>query len=283
LVSDQAGKEQPGEATATKAHVRVVLDVLAGRRTWNEQLKKEITGIDEMEKAQPEDLVLLVFSSHGYTDDRGVFHMVLADITQDNITPELQRESLSSDELSEWLREVDAGELVMVVDSCHSAATVEREGFKPGPMGSRGLGQMAYDKGMRILTACKSAQSAVERDGIKHGLLCYSLADEGLKEGLADFQPRDGTILMSEWLAYGEQEVPKLFHEGESKGMIQRKGAPKGTSDGYHGAKQTPQEFQQPVLFDFSKNQDDVVLSAQGQEGVSQKELVSQMDESRSA
>jgi hypothetical protein len=88
---------------------------------------------------------------------------------------------------------------------------------------------------------------------------------------------------MSEWLAYGEQEVPKLFHEGESKGMIQRKGAPKGTSDGYHGAKQTPQEFQQPVLFDFSKNQDDVVLSAQGQEGVSQKELVSQMDESRSA
>jgi hypothetical protein len=147
-----------------------------------------------------------------------------------------------------------------VVDSCHSAATVEAEGFKPGPMGSRGLGQMAYDKGMRILAASKSEQSAVERDGIKHGLLSYALVDEGLMQGLADFQPKDGKILISEWLAYGEQEVPKLFREGDSKGMIQRKGGPGTTKDAYHGANQTPERYQEPVLFDFSKNQSLIVL-----------------------
>ena len=31
---------------------------------------------------------------------------------------------------------------------------------------------------------------------------------------------------MLEWLAYGEQEVPKLFAEGDSKVVIQLKGGP---------------------------------------------------------
>jgi WD40 repeat protein len=265
LVSDEAGKEETNEAAATKVHVQAVLDVLAGRRAVGEQLKKEMPGIDDLEKAQPEDLVLLAVSSHGYTDDRGVFHMVLADIgpktPQDKVTPELQEKSLTSGELSGWLREVDAGEIVMVLDSCHSAATVEAEGFKPGPMGSRGLGQMAYDKGMRVLAASKSEQSAVEREGIKHGLLSYALVDEGLKQGLADFQPKDGKILMSEWLAYGEQEVPKLFQEGDSKGVIHRKGSPDTAKDGYHGSTRTPPRYQQPVLFDFNRSQNQVVLA----------------------
>ena len=210
LVSDERLLAE--EATATKGHIRAVLDVLAGRRSVDAQLQKEIPGIEKFEKAQPEDLVLLFFSSHGYTDGRGVFHMVLSDIgahtPQDRITAELQRRSLSSNQLSDWLRTVDAGEMVMIIDSCHSAATVEAEGFKPGPMGSRGLGQMAYDKGMRILAASKSEQSAVERDGIRHGLLTYALIDEGLSPNRTDFQPERGTITISEWLAYAEREVP---------------------------------------------------------------------------
>jgi caspase domain-containing protein len=265
LVSDQPGSGQPNEATATKKHVQEVLDVLAGRRVVDEELKQEIPDIEKVERAAPEDLVLLAFSSHGYTDNRGVFHMVLADIgehiPQNRVTPELDANSLSSDELSGWLREVDAGGMVMVVDACQSAATVEAEGFKPGPMGSRGLGQMAYDKGMRILAASKSEQSAVERDGIKHGLLSYALLDEGLKQGLADFQPKDGKILMSEWLAYGEQEVPKLFREGDSKGVIQVKGGSDTARDAYHGTKQTLPRYQQPVLFDFGKPENDIVVS----------------------
>ena len=148
----------------------------------------------------------------------------------------------------------------MVVDSCHSEASVAAEGFKPGPLGSRGLGQLAYDKGMRILAASKSKDSAVERDGIAHGLLSYALVDEGLTQGLADFQPKDGKILMSEWLAYGEQEVPKLFAEGESKGVIQVKGGPDTSREIYHGGKKTPPRYQQPVLFDFNKKQKDLLL-----------------------
>src|SRR3989440_4366623 len=51
-----------------------------------------------------------------------------------------------------------------VVDACHSSASVQGEGFKPGPMGSRGLGQLSYDKGMRILTSTQSDDVALETD-----------------------------------------------------------------------------------------------------------------------
>jgi hypothetical protein len=169
LVSDTPEQHEAGEAAATKAHLQAVLDVLAGRRKLDEQLKKEIPGIERVEKAEPEDLVLLSFSRHGYTDTRGVFHIVLWDIgkttPQDKITAALERNSLSSDVLSGWLRDVDAGEMTMIVDACHSEATVAAEGFKSGPMGSRGLGQLAYDKGMRILAASKSNEEAMELGG----------------------------------------------------------------------------------------------------------------------
>jgi hypothetical protein len=270
LVSDDPKQTQPGEAAATKSHIQAVLDLLAGRAI-NAGLRNEIPGADEIEKAQPEDLVLLAFSSHGYTDENGVFHFVVADIgthtPQDKVTAELQSRTLSSGELSQWLREIDAGEFIMVVDSCHSAATIDTEGFKPGPMGSRGLGQLAYAKGMRILAASKSEQSAVERGtdnngrAINDGLLTYALVHEGLELGLADFQPKDGKIMVSEWLAYAVQEVPKLFSEGDRKGMIRAKRNPANARDVYHGSTKTLPQYQQPVLFDFARSRSDISLT----------------------
>jgi uncharacterized caspase-like protein len=264
LVSDQPGQGKAGEGAATKTHLQSVLDALAGRRKVEEELKGEIPGAEGLEKAQPEDLILLAFSSHGYTDTRGVFHIVLADIgknqPQDHITEELQNGTLSSDELSGWLREVDAGELVMIVDTCHSEATIAYDGFKPGPMGSRGLGQLAYDKGMRILAASKSGQSAIELGGdIKEGLLSYALVHEGLEEGKA---AKNGKITMSGWLAYGAQEVPHLFTSGRAKGPDGEKPTVGNTKDIiYLGSDQAPPSYQQPVLFDFAKGHLDIFFS----------------------
>jgi hypothetical protein len=264
LVSDEPGQQKAGEAEATKTHLQEVLDVLAGRGVVDEQLKREIPSVEKVEKAQPEDLVLLAFSSHGYTDPRGVFHIVLADIgknhPQDRITEELQKRTLSSDELSGWLREVDAGELVMIVDACHSEATVAYDGFKPGPMGSRGLGQLAYDKGMRILAASKSGQSAIELGGnIKEGLLTYALVHEGLEQGKA---AEYGQITMSGWLAYGAKEVPNLFSSGKAKRPSELQPVVPQTRDIiYLGPDQAPPSYQQPVLFNFGRASTDLVLS----------------------
>jgi hypothetical protein len=130
-------------------------------------------------------------------------------------------------------------------------------------MGSRGLGQLAYDKGMRILAASKSAQSAIELGGtINQGLLSYALVQEGLEEGLADYDPKDGKILLSEWLAYGAQEVPKLFAAGKGKGPGgQKPVVPNHARDIiYLGPEQVPLGYQQPVLFDFAKRRTELIL-----------------------
>ena len=272
LVSD-AGAQREGELPATQAYLHAVLDVLAGK-TVPELLRSQLQKLGLQEKGQPEDLVLLSISSHGYTDQRGTFHFVLADVTESQrVTQTLDRQTLSSDQLSAWLREVDAGELVLIVDACQSETTIQTEGFKPGPMGSRGLGQLAYDKGMRVLAASKAKESAFElgQDAQGHkidqGLLSYALVQEGLVEKQADTD-HDGRITMGEWLRYAELEVPKLFQQGYARGGVEPKSAPAGTKHVYLGARQgdvgngpdTPARYQQPTLFDFNKTQRETII-----------------------
>ena len=76
--------------------------------------------------------------------------------------------------------------------------------------------------------------------GEPHGLLSYALISEGLEEGRAAFRPKDGRILISEWLAYAAEEVPRLFNEGESKGVIQRREAGQGRGWAYQGRTRHP-------------------------------------------
>ena len=200
---------------ATKANLKSLLDRLAGQQVTP---PSAIPNADRLRQATPQDLLILSFSGHGYVDERGIFYAFTHDIgvgADKTVTPDLLGRALSSDELSQWLRNVDAGNMVMIVDACHSAATVG-ERFKPGPMGSRGLGQLAYDKGMRILAASQADDVALESNRIQHGLLTYALARDGLEAFQADFQPVDQRIALREWLAYGVDRVPKLYEEVRS-------------------------------------------------------------------
>jgi hypothetical protein len=45
---------------------------------------------------------------------------------------------------------IDAGKIVLIIDSCHSGASVGKA-FRPAPLGDDTLGQVAYDKRMQIL------------------------------------------------------------------------------------------------------------------------------------
>ena len=135
------------ENTATKQNVRNVLSILAGQDV-NPKALEQVPAAKDLLKALPEDLVLITFSTHGYNGTDGQFYLFPSDIgpAGQAVDKALLERAISTDELSLWLRDVDAGEMVMIVDACFSSASVEQEGFKPGPMGSRGLGQLAYDK-----------------------------------------------------------------------------------------------------------------------------------------
>jgi uncharacterized caspase-like protein len=211
---------------ATKQKIQAVFNLLAGH-TADEKLLSELRAsvpqISQLKKAEPDDLILISFSSHGYTDRNGNFFILPYNVgSSSEITPDLLMHSISSEELSLWLRDVDAGDMVMIIDACHAAAFTGKD-FKPGPMGSRGLGQLAYDKGMRILTATQASDFALESGSLGQGLLSYALVEDGLKAGRADFMPvPDGKITMKEWLEYGVDDVPRLYQKlksGELKGI----------------------------------------------------------------
>jgi WD40 repeat protein/uncharacterized caspase-like protein len=205
---------------ATKADLRAVLDVLAGNPGADRDRLSGVPGANRLTQATPDDLVILSFSGHGYTAPGGRFYLLPSDSgLETDITDAVLAKFISSDELSYWLREVDAGQMTLIIDACHSAASVERPGFKPGPMGDRGLGQLAYDKGMRILAASQADDVALESERLGHGLLTYALVHDGLGPNSANpalkAADRDGNgvVEMAEWLQYGEDRVPQLYEE----------------------------------------------------------------------
>jgi len=227
LDDEETKQERKTFINPTKENIKTVIDMLAGREVDParlEQIPQELRS--ELLPVQPEDLVVLSFSSHGVTDANGEFYVLpynLGTGSGGKVTPELLKRSISSQELSLWLSPLDAEQLVMVVDACHSAAAVEVEGFKPGPMGNPGLGQLSYDKGMPILVATQAMSSAWAGE---YSLLTLALAKEGVGEkqlGLMDA------------LKYAEQRVPKLYEE-----MM---------------GKEEKRKIQEPKLFEFKHQQ----------------------------
>ena len=247
---------------ARKEILQAVFDLLAGKEI-PAALRARIPNADQIQEAMPDDLVLVTASTHGYTDQAGIFYLLPEDIpagTGREVTSALLKASISSDDLTRWFRGVDAGDLVMVVDACHAAAAVEGTGFKPGPMGSRGLGQLAFNKGMRILTATQSADVALEVNELRHGLLSYALVTDGLRQSAADRAPEDTRITVEEWLAYGVDRVPELHRRLASGEPITD--ARDETTVIVRGIRirDEAERFQRPSLFDFSKQRRDVLL-----------------------
>ena len=216
--------------------------------------------------ALPSDLLVISFSGHGYSGQDGRFYLIPSDAGQGLSNPlasgfaALLAQSISSDELSLWLQDVDAGQIALILDTCQSAASVQNEGFRPGPLGNRGLGQLAYDKGLVILVASQAESVALESEKLQQGLLTYALTRDGLELARADWQPRDGKIGLIEWLRYAVDRVPALWRE-VTAGRIQ--GAPATRVVLNRGAKLLSIEndpSQQPILFDFSHLQSESLI-----------------------
>ncbi len=199
-------------------------------------------------EATPDDMVVVSFSGHGYTDARGRFFLVPSDVRSDGDRPVAQS-MIGADDLARWLMPVDAGAIHVVIDACHSAASVQAGGFKPGPMGDPGLGQLAYDKGIRILSASAPDQYAMEDTRLGHGLLTYALVVEGAREGRAD-NDGDGVIGMDELMAYAVKRLPRMSDPTDpldGPGLVVEWAGP-------------PVPRQTPKLFDFAGDYSPLVI-----------------------
>ena len=255
------------ENNATKMAMQAVLNRLSGKmeNASSKNLLSKIINANLLKPANPDDTIIISFSGHGYASSNGNFYMITQNTGFEKgkiLTVELNNLSISSEDISNWIRDIDAGDISMIIDACQSETSIQKEGFKPGPMGNKGLGQLSFDKGMRILAASQNDQAALENNKIQHGLLSYSMVIEGLKNFEADYDAKDGQITMDEWFRYGLVRVPKLTDEIRT-GTFQGKGSEwrfKGfteesvTASGATVVKNITNIVQQPALFDFGKS-----------------------------
>jgi WD40 repeat protein/uncharacterized caspase-like protein len=176
--------------------------------------------LQSLHPAQPEDAVIVYFAGHG-TAQQNKFFLVPHDLGYQGSRTQLDRSgldvilihSISDRELEEVFEQVDAGQILFIIDACNSGQALEAEEKRRGPMNSKGLAQLAYEKGMYIMTAAQSYQAALETPQHGHGYLTYALVEEGLKTGNADVDPNDRQVTVREWLDYATERVPQLQQE----------------------------------------------------------------------
>jgi hypothetical protein len=203
------------DASATKANLLYALQRLSGAGA-----KAPSGSPPELEKikaAEPEDAVIVYYAGHG-TAQQQRFYLIPHDLGYQGKRTELDQQglreilshSISDLELEQAFEGMDAGVMLMVIDACNSGQALETEEKRRGPMNSKGLAQLAYEKGMYILTAAQSYQAALEAEQLGHGYLTYALVEEGLKSASADTEPKDGQVVVREWLDFATERVPKM-------------------------------------------------------------------------
>jgi uncharacterized caspase-like protein len=208
---------------ATKANILGALRRLAGMAAEPPTLKAGL--LDRIKRAEPEDAVIIFFAGHG-TAQQQRFYLLPHDLgytgergaLDESGLKTILSHSISDLELEDSVEGLAAGSLLLVIDACNSGQALEAEEKRRGPMNSKGLAQLAYEKGMYILTAAQSYQAALEAAQFGHGLLTYALVEEGLKTAAADNEPQDGILSAREWLDFATERVPQMQEEKMKQG-----------------------------------------------------------------
>jgi WD40 repeat protein/uncharacterized caspase-like protein len=204
---------------ATKANILSALRRLSGASD-PPSLKAGSPSLANLKRAEPEDTVIIYFAGHG-TAQAQRFYLIPHDLGYTGDRTKLNEQglrdilahSISDEELEQAVEGLDAGHLLLVIDACNSGQALEAAEKRRGPMNSKGLAQLAYEKGMYILTAAQSYQAALETAQLGHGLLTYALVEEGLKTAIADNEPKDGVLNVREWLDFATERVPQMQEE----------------------------------------------------------------------
>jgi WD40 repeat protein len=235
-----------------KSALRAAFQQLAGR-----PVSKPIFSMDgvALPKLRPEDLLIVSISTHGDIDARGTFYLAASDTDTDAAKQFVPSTAVSSKELSQWFGELSTAEFVLAIDACRSAGAIQDGVFKAGPLGNRGFGQFAYDKGMRVLAASQRNQASLEAGATENGLLTFALIDRLRAGALVETK---GSVSLSAWLREAERAVPDVHRRVLTGEQIRGQTVVLKILDPatltvkrFSQGGETVELTQRPVLFDF--------------------------------
>lgn len=188
LTDGSAGLFDPGHVTT----------LVNGQVTRN----AVVAALDELaRKAGPDDLVIVFFSGHGATDEKGRAYWVM----HDSLPDRLRSTALPELEISELLGEIRTRRLVTIIDACYSAATaqvaatkslVDLQRLYPDFQGDGRVG-MTASKGDQLSMVITDRNDP----GFGHSAFTFHVI-EGMR-GLADARGNaDGVVEVDELWSY---------------------------------------------------------------------------------
>jgi len=190
-----------------------------------------VKALEALKATKPGDIVVVYLAGHGVTQggQDGDWHYLTADAQSADLSdPEVRKQvSLSSAELTEFLKASPARKQVLVLDTCHSGRLVEKLTERRDVPGSqvRALERVKDRTGMHVLAGCAADSVSYEATRYGQGLLTYSLL-----LGMRGAKLREGEYVdVVDLFGYAADKVPELARDigGVQRPLI---ASPRGAS-----------------------------------------------------
>ncbi len=195
---------------------KVEIQPLIGKEASTTAIKKAVARLEAKQRfgeIKANDLVLLFISSHGFIMDNNFwiqgndYDPSAKDITsvnfKEDITNRLDRLRCKK---------------VILIDACHSAAASGEKGVSIDPEAiNQAIFQLNQVKDATIIvTSSRKEEYSYEDEAWKNGAFTESIV-EGLKQGMADLQKKDGIVTIGELFSYLESRVPTMVKNQKGK------------------------------------------------------------------
>jgi tetratricopeptide (TPR) repeat protein len=159
------------------------------KKTFGTWLKKNVKG---------NDFVIIYFAGHGASEAGSAYW-----VTYDTDIEDLYGTAISNNSLSKMLNSIESKTLIVFLDSCYSAATINR-GWQTRSLFERDPFEEFKGEGRVVITSSNGKQLSLEIQEYGHGVFTYFLI-QGLI-GKAD-QDIDGYITLDETWDYVKNNV----------------------------------------------------------------------------
>jgi tetratricopeptide (TPR) repeat protein len=177
----------------SKENVKVLINAEAST-----QEVKNAFGIWLKKRVRENDFVMIYFAGHGASEAGSTYW-----VTYDADIEDLYGTAISNDSISRMLNRVASKTLIVFLDSCYSAATINR-GWQTRSLVEKDPFEEFKGEGRVVITSSNGRQPSLEIQEYGHGVFTYFLI-QGLI-GKAD-QDTDGYIILDEIWDYLKNNV----------------------------------------------------------------------------
>jgi len=185
------------------SHIKLLTNQQATKRNIEVALESWLT------KANPEDLIVLYWSGHGFPDPENAEKVYFACYDTDVSIPAT---GYRMDRVRAALNERKARNVILIADTCHAGKLITRgnKGISIVPQIERMRRDKTIPKGWIFMVGADTERQAIEHSSWSNGAFTHCLIKglSGCADGFENSGLRDGIVTMGELRIYLFTEMP---------------------------------------------------------------------------